>query len=148
LTNMQAAIGLAQLENLPQTIEMKKNMGRTYLELLEGFDLIQLPLLKTSYAENIFWVFGILLKEVVNLDAEEMINRLKLRGIGCREFFWPIHEQPVFKNKSFYSDVDDFPISSKIARRGLYLPSGVSLRKDEIDAVCRIVKDIVSANLK
>ena len=58
LTNMQAAFGLAQLENLKQTIEMKKTMGRTYLELLEGFDLIQLPLLKTSYAENIFWVLG------------------------------------------------------------------------------------------
>jgi len=118
------------------------------LELLEGFDLIQLPLLKTSYAENIFWVFGILLKDLVNLDAEEMINRLNLRGIGCREFFWPIHEQPVFKNESFYSDEDDFPISSKIARSGLYLPSGISLRKDEIDAVCRILKDILSTNLK
>ena len=148
LTNMQAAIGLAQLENLEQTIEMKKTMGRTYLELLEGFDLIQLPLLKTSYAENIFWVFGILLKDIVNLDADEMINRLKLQGIGSREFFWPIHEQPVFKNESFYSDKDDFPISSKIARCGLYLPSGISLGKDEIVAVCRILRDILSANLK
>ena len=148
LTNMQAAIGLAQLENLKQTIEMKKTMGRTYLELLEGFDLIQLPLLKTSYAENIFWVFGILLKDVIDLGADEMINRLKIRGIGCREFFWPIHEQPVFKNEGFYSDKDDFPISSEIARRGLYLPSGISLGKDEIEAVCRILKDILSANLK
>ena len=77
LTNMQAAIGLAQLENLAQTIEMKKTMGRTYLELLGGFDLIQLPLLKTSYAENIFWVFGILLNYLVNLDTDEMINQLK-----------------------------------------------------------------------
>ena len=148
LTNMQAAIGLAQLENLTQTIEMKKKMGRTYLELLEGFDLIQLPLLKTSYAENIFWVFGILLKDVVNLDANEMINRLKLRGVGCREFFWPIHEQPVFKNESFYSDKDDFPISSKIARRGLYLPSGISLEKDKIKKVCKILREMFTANFK
>ena len=148
LTNMQAAIGLAQLENLQQSIEMKKTMGRTYLELLEGFDLIQLPLLKTSYAENIFWVFGILLKDVVNLDANEMINRLKLRGVGCREFFWPIHEQPVFKNESFYSDKYDFPISSKIARRGLYLPSGISLEKDKIKKVCKILREMFTANFK
>ena len=111
-------------------------------------DLIQLPLLKTSYAENIFWVFGILLKDVVNLDADMIINRLKLRGIGCREFFWPIHEQPVFKNESFYSDKDDLPISSKIARRGLYLPSGISLGKDEIETVCKILREILSTNLK
>ena len=148
LTNMQAAIGLAQLETLHETIEMKKKMGRTYLELLENFNLVQLPLLKTSYAENIFWVFGILLKDQVNLSAQETMNRLNLKGIGCREFFWPIHEQPVFKNQEFYSDEDAFPISSKIARRGLYLPSGISLKKDEIQAVCKIFIEILSINLK
>ena len=55
------------------------------------------------------------------------------------------HVQPFVTDDS---DEDDFPISSKIARSGLYLPSGISLRKDEIDAVCRILKDILSANLK
>jgi len=148
LTNMQAAIGLAQLEVLEETIEMKKMVGHTYLELLENLDSVQLPLARTSYAENVFWVFGILLKNQINFEADELINQLKMKGIGCREFFWPIHEQPVFKKESFYSDKDDFPISSKIARRGLYLPSGISLRKDEIDAVCRILKDILSTNLK
>lgn len=148
LTNMQAAIGLAQLENLQESIEMKKNMGRTYLELLESFHLIQLPLLETSYAENIFWVFGILLKDQVNLCAQEMINRLNLEGIGCREFFWPIHEQPVFKNENFYSDEDAFPVSSKIARRGLYLPSGISLERENIEAVCKILMEILSTSPK
>ena len=80
---------------------MKKAMGRTYLELLDGFDLIQLPLLKTSYAENIFWVFGILLKDIVNLGADEMINRLKLQGIGSREFFGPFTNNQFSKMRVF-----------------------------------------------
>ena len=93
-------------------------------------------------------MFGILLKDEINLSADETINRLSLKGIGCREFFWPIHEQPVFKNESFYSDEDAFPVSSKIARCGLYLPSGISLGKDEIDEVCKILMEILSTNKK
>jgi perosamine synthetase len=148
LTNMQAAIGLAQLEVLEQTIEMKKTMGRTYLELLEGFDLIQLPLLKTSYAENIFWVFGIVLHNQISLEANRLIELLKMQGIGCREFFWPIHEQPVFKGECFYKESNAFPVSSNIARRGLYLPSGIGLSKKDIILVCGVLKEVLTSELK
>ena len=114
LTNMQAAIGLAQLETLHETIEMKKKMGRTYLELLQSFNLVQLPLRRTSYAENIFWVFGILLKDQVNLSADETIKRLTLKGIGCREFFWPLTNSRFLKMKVFIRTKMPFPFHLRL----------------------------------
>ncbi|MGO7209332.1 DegT/DnrJ/EryC1/StrS family aminotransferase, partial [Rhizobium ruizarguesonis] len=58
MTNMQAALGCAQLERLPEFVERKRAMGRLYTELLQDLPGIQLPLPETSYARNIYWVYG------------------------------------------------------------------------------------------
>lgn len=146
LTNLQAAVGVAQIERLDKFIARKREMGRLYTKLLLDEQSIELPLEQTSYAENIYWVYGLLLKEIVPIDTQEFMNRLKKHQIGSRPFFWPMHEQPVFKKMGLFKD-EHFPIAERIARCGFYVPSGLNLSNKQIkkvaDAVKLILKEVV-----
>src|SRR5205807_10504825 len=86
MTNMQAALGLAQIEKLAERIALKRRMGRAYTELLGHAEQLQLPCARTEYAENIYWVYGIVLKDSVPFDAGEMMRRLAARKIATRAF--------------------------------------------------------------
>ncbi|MDH3349005.1 MAG: DegT/DnrJ/EryC1/StrS aminotransferase family protein, partial [Desulfobulbaceae bacterium] len=97
MTNMQAALGLAQLERLDTFVEKKRRMGAFYTASFLDIAGIQLPLSQTGYAENIFWVYGIVLGDHIPFDAAEAMRFLAAEGIGTRPFFWGMHEQPVFR---------------------------------------------------
>ncbi|QND15474.1 DegT/DnrJ/EryC1/StrS family aminotransferase [Rhizobium leguminosarum bv. trifolii] len=142
MTNMQAALGCAQLERLPEFVERKRAMGSLYTELLQDLPGIQLPLPETSYARNIYWVYGIVLKDEIDFDAAEAMKRLAAKGVGSRPFFWPMHEQPVLQKMGFFKDAD-LPIAAKLARRGFYIPSGMALREDQIREVAGIVAEVI-----
>ncbi|OWV71975.1 aminotransferase DegT [Rhizobium sp. R634] len=142
MTNMQAALGCAQLERLPEFVERKRAMGSLYTELLQDLPGIQLPLAETSYARNIYWVYGIVLKDEIDFDAAEAMKRLAAKGVGCRPFFWPMHEQPVLQKMGFFKDAD-LPVAARIARRGFYIPSGLALREDQIREVASIVAEVI-----
>lgn len=140
-TNLQAAIGLAQLEKLDEHVKRKKNMGKLYTELLSGLNQIQLPLPKTDYTENIYWVYGIVLNDQVPIDADEAMKKLAYERIGTRPFFWPMHEQPVFKKMGLFEN-EGYPVSENIARRGFYLPSGLNMNDDQIIDVAKAIKSL------
>ena len=97
MSNLQAAIGVAQLERLDEFVARKRKMGAYYTHRLKGIKSLQLPLASTDYAENIYWVYGIVLDDGVPFDAAEAMRRLAKVGVGTRPFFWPMHQQPVFK---------------------------------------------------
>ena len=134
MSNVQAALGVAQLEHLEEFLMYKRRMGMRYDELLSGISELQLPLKTTPYAENIYWVYGVVLKDEVPFDADEAMKRLAARGIGTRPFFWPMHEQPVFRRMGLFQGVQ-CPVAERIARRGFYLPSGLALCDEEIARV-------------
>jgi perosamine synthetase len=135
MTNLQAALGLAQLARLETFVERKRRMGARYTaELQPLVPHLQLPPARTSYAENIYWVYGIVLGDEIPLDASEAMARLAHRGIGCRPFFWPMHEQPVLKRMGLF-DGERCPIAERLARRGFYLPSGLTLRDEQMQSV-------------
>jgi perosamine synthetase len=134
ITNLQAAVGLAQLERLDSLIEKKKYMGLRYTELLSGVPGINLPPVSTEYAENVYWVFGIVLEPSVPFDALEAMHRLQERNIGTRPFFWPMHEQPVLRERGLFLD-EVYPVAETLARRGFYVPSGVAATDQQIDYV-------------
>lgn len=142
MSNLQAALGVAQLERLDEFVQRKRRMGNLYNELLAGTPGIQLPLPKTEYAENIYWVYGIVLKDEVGFDAEEVMKRLSREGCGSRPFFWPMHEQPVFKAMGLFAD-QSHPVAERIARRGFYIPSGLSLTEAQIYHVAKTVQRIL-----
>lgn len=139
MTNLQAALGLAQLERLDEFVERKRKMGRRYTELLRDIQGLQLPIEKTVYADNIYWVYGIVLKDDVSFDAEEAMRRLTKAGIGTRPFFWPLHEQPVFRKMGLFKE-EIHPVSERLARRGFYVPSGLALTDRQIEEVAIAVK--------
>jgi perosamine synthetase len=140
ITNLQAAVGLAQLERLDEFVKKKRKMGRYYTEKLNELELIQLPLEKTSYADNIYWVYGIVLSDKLDLDAIDMIRRLAARSIGTRAFFYPMHEQPVFLKIGLFQK-ESYPVAERISRKGFYIPSGLSLREEQIDLVVKTIKE-------
>ena len=146
MTNLQAALGLAQLERLDEFVGRKRAMGRRYSELLADLPGVQRPLPATDYADNIYWVFGLVLDDHVPIDAAEAMRRLGKAGIGTRPFFWPMHEQPVFRRKGLFQDLD-LPVSSRLARRGFYLPSGLGLSRCEIEHVAASVKQTLETVL-
>lgn len=143
MSNLQAAVGLAQLERLDEFVAKKRSMGQLYSQLLENVPGLQLPLATTFYADNIYWAYGIVLKDEAPITVAELINRLKNLGIGTRAFFWPMHEQPVFKTNGFFQG-ERYPIAEKIARRGLYIPSGLALTQEQIQVVVDEIKAIMS----
>jgi len=100
---------------------------------LAGHRLLQLPPEQTPYAENIYWVFGVVLDDRAPFDAVEARARLKAKGVDTRHFFWPMHEQPVFRKRGWFAN-EHCPNAERIARRGFYLPSGVAMMEAEVDA--------------
>jgi perosamine synthetase len=135
MSNLQAAVGVAQLERLDQTVQRKREIGKLYSSHLRSVAGIELPLASAPYAENVYWVYGIVLKEEVPFDAEAAGGMLAARNIGTRPFFWGMHEQPVFRREGLFSGVQ-CPVTERLARRGFYLPSGVALADDQVRRVC------------
>ncbi|MEI6705323.1 MAG: DegT/DnrJ/EryC1/StrS family aminotransferase [Deltaproteobacteria bacterium] len=126
MTNMQAALGIAQLERLSEFVGRKRRMGQKYSELLMKVEGLELMPARTDYAENIYWVYGMVLKDSVPFDAKEAMRRLGQRGISTRPFFWPMHEQPVFRKMGLFAG-EMYPVAERLARRGFYIPSGMAL---------------------
>jgi len=143
MSNLQAALGVAQLERLNVFVERKRQMGRQYTELLSDVAALQLPIPSTEYAQNIYWVYGLLLKDEVCFDAEESMRRLKELRIETRPFFWPMHEQPVFRKMGLF-DGESYPMAERMARRGFYLPSGLGLTSHQISYVAECVRSVFS----
>jgi perosamine synthetase len=139
MSNLQAAVGVAQMEVLSRTLAKKRQIGAWYDELLKDVGAIDRPLRRTAYAENIYWVYGIVLKEQVPFDAEEAMRRLASAGVGTRSFFWPMHEQPVLRRQGLFQGVE-CPVAERLARRGLYIPSGVALTREQAEQSAAAVR--------
>ena len=142
MSNIQAAIGVAQMEKLPESLRKKRAIGARYQELLKDVQGVQLPLERTPYAENLYWVFGLVLNDEIPFEEQECERRLQALGVGTRPFFWPMHEQPVFLEQGLFKG-ERYPVAERIARRGLYVPTGLALT----DEAMRYVSEQVHAVL-
>ena len=142
MSNLHAAVGVAQLERLDEFVARKRAMGRRYTELLADIPGIELPLAQTDYAENIYWVYGIVLRAEVPFDAKVVMQKLAIEQIGTRPFFWCMHEQPIFAKMGLFAGVS-CPVAERLARRGFYLPSGIALTESQIDRVSSSLREIL-----
>ncbi len=143
MTNLQAAIGLAQLERLDLFIKRKRQIGELYSALLDGTPGIQLPMQRTSYSENIYWVYGILMDESLKLTRDEAMREMATLGVGTRPFFCPMHMQPVFRKKGMFVH-ESYPVSERLYDRGFYLPSGLGITDSEIREVVTRFKKMLN----
>ena len=134
MSNIQAALGVAQLEKLKEHLEIKRRIGADYQERLKDIDYVQLPLERTEYAENIYWVFGIVISEKISMDAREDMLRLADRKVGCRPFFYPMHLQPVFRKMGLFLE-ESYPVAERLAEKGFYIPSGLAVTAEQREYV-------------
>jgi perosamine synthetase len=143
MSNLQAAVGVAQLERIEESVRRKREVGARYRELLRDVAALELPPERTDSAENIYWVFGVVLRDDVPFDAEVAMRRLAELGVGTRPFFWPMHEQPVFRRMGWFAK-ERCPVAERLARRGFYVPSGLALTNEQLERVAAAVRQVVS----
>ena len=142
MTNFQAALGVAQLERWDEFIGIKKKMGKLYTSLLKDEKNISIPVEKTAYAENMYWVFGVM-SENKNVTAEMLMKKLAEKEIGTRPFFYPMHLQPVFKKMDLFIG-ESYPNAEKMYEYGFYLPSGLALTEAQIQEVVKTLKSVLN----
>jgi len=142
LTNLQAALGVAQLERMDQIITRKRLMGQNYNRLLKDVDGLELPP-EESWTKNVYWMYGVVLSEKIGMDASQFAQRLQRREIETRPFFLGMHEQPVFRKRGLFVE-ESYPVAERLARRGLYLPSGLALTEEQLTTVCAVVREVLS----
>jgi perosamine synthetase len=141
MTNMQAALGCAQLENIKKFIERKKNMATLYNEGLQNLPL-QLPFIET-WAKSSVWMYAILLKDEVPFGAVEFAKRLLEEGVQTRPFFRGLHDQPIYLKRELIGSYK-CSVTEKIYERGLYLPSGQAITDEQIAIVIKAVRKVLS----
>ncbi len=141
MTNLQAAIGVAQLHNIEKLIKIKRENAKKYYDELKDVKGLQLPAEK-EWAKNVYWMYGLVLDKSTGFTAETFAAALLKKGIQTRPFFYPMHLQPVFKK--LRKKKDTFPVTERIAKCGLYLPSGLGLNEAQIREVVEAIKKILS----
>ena len=139
---MIIAIALAQVERIPEIISRKRWMGQAYTERLQDISELQLPVEK-PWAKQVYWMYGVVLDECRGLSASELSMQLRELGIETRPFFLGMHEQPAFVERGLFSNVE-YPVSARLSRQGLYLPSGLALTESQLDQVCHAMRQTIS----
>ncbi len=135
MTNIQAAIGLAQLEYIEDTIKRKREIAKEYNELLEKIPCITLPY-EAENVRNVYWMYGILIEDNFGVSRDKVKELLFKRGIDTRFFFTGMHKQPPFKT------IGNFPVSEALERKGLYLPCSINITKKDLKFVAQSLEDI------
>jgi len=136
--NLLAAMGCAQLENIDEYIENKRNNAAYYNELLGNVKGITLPIEK-EWAKNVYWLYSIVVEDEYGIDRDELIKILAENEIESRPFFMPVHKMPPYVNCRH----GDLSVTEELSRKGLNLPSSVGLTKEQIEKVCKVIKSII-----
>lgn len=137
LSNLHAAVGMAQFEKLDKFIKKKRQIGKLYNSLFKKFNFFDTQPDELNYAKNIYWVYGIVLKKRYLSFKEIIIRELKKNGIETRPFFYPLHLQPILKKK--ISINGRYPNSENLYKSGFYIPSGLGIKKNEILYVAKTI---------
>jgi len=142
LTNLQAALGVGQIGRIEEIVDRKRAIARAYAERLSDLPGVALPA-EALWARNVYWVFGLVLDESTGMNAAQWGQRLAALGVETRPFFLGMHEQPVFHNMGLFL-TERYPVAERLARQGLYLPTGLGISEAEIDQVSTAVRESLS----
>ena len=129
MTNMQAALGVAQLERIDEFVAARVRNAQHYNQRLAGLPGITRPP-SAAWADNVYWMYTVLVEDDYGLERDVLMARLRERGIETRPVFYPLHRLPMYDHGL------RLPVAEEIARRGINLPSGSALTPAEVDAVC------------
>ncbi|MGZ4883353.1 MAG: DegT/DnrJ/EryC1/StrS family aminotransferase [Halobacteriota archaeon] len=141
MTNLQAAVGIAQLERIDEVIALRRSLAGYYKAGLDGVQGVRFQA-EVPYGRSVHWMYAVQLDEALGIDAKTMMERLSSKGIESRPFFLGLHSQPVLQRGGILAD-ERFPFTDQAHRQGLYLPSGLTLTRAQIDEVCDAVRNII-----
>jgi perosamine synthetase len=141
LTNIQAALGVAQMERMAEIIDRKRAIASAYSELLGDVPGLELPT-EEAWAKSVYWVYGIVLDLTTGMNACQLAERLTNHGIETRPFFLGMHEQPAFRKRGLFVG-EKYPVAERLARQGLYLPTGLTITDADIEAVVDTLKGVL-----
>lgn len=142
LTNIQAALGVAQLERIDEIVARKREIAALYAERLAGLAGLALPV-ERPWARSVFWMYGVVVDEATGLDAAALAARLRELGVETRPFFLGMHEQPALQRLGLFRG-ERYPVAERLARQGLYLPSGLALTDEQVETVAAAVQDALA----
>jgi perosamine synthetase len=137
LSGLQAALGLGQIERMPDIVARKRQVGDAYRRGLAATPGLALQA-EQSWARSVFWMNGILLAEGRGLTAAGLATALEARGVETRPFFLGMHEQPALLERGLFRG-ERYPVTEHLARYGLCLPSGLALTDAQVHDVCAAV---------
>ncbi len=140
MTNLQAAVAYAQFEKIDETLKTKIELGSKYQELLKNIPA-HLSCPKTEYAQNHYWIFGVVLNNDVKFDAKYAQNKLAQANIETRPFFYPMHKQPVLQKMGVLDNIKR-PVSENIYEKGFYIPMGLTLTDSKLEYISDKIKDL------
>jgi len=142
LTNLQAALGVTQVERIERIVERKRAIGQAYTDRLSEVKGLELQV-QQPWSRSVYWMYGLLVREATGLDAAALARHLEQCGIETRPFFLGMHEQPVMRERGLFIG-ESYPVAERLARQGLYLPSGLALGDSQIDRICESVREAVA----
>jgi perosamine synthetase len=143
MTGYQAALGVAQLERIEETLEAKRSLARTYDELLEPLTAIRRPI-ERDWARHVYWMYGVVLGDEIDLSRDEVAAGLRERGVDTRTFFCPMNLQPALRRVPGFPEVD-CPVAERLWERGLYLPSSPGLDRATVERIVGALRDVIGA---
>lgn len=141
MSNIQAAVGVAQLEKIDEHLQMKRALGEHYTSLCSDLKHMQTPVMDTEYAHNTYWVFGLLMNKEAKMSAEEAMKFLASKEIGCRPFFYPMHLQPVFRKMGLFEG-ESYPVSEHLYDKGFYVPSGIGVTAEQREYISSVLHEL------
>lgn len=137
MPNILAAMGCAQLEKIEEYIKAKRDHAELYNKLLKDVKGITLPAEKKG-TKNVYWLYSILIEDDFELTRDEVLNYLERNQVQARPFFMPVHYMPPYKGDK----CDSMEVTDEVYRKGINLPSSISLTEDEINQICSLLKNI------
>ncbi len=143
MTNLQAALGVAQLERIDAIIAKKRWIGREYTARLRDLRGLEVQV-EEPWARSVYWMYGIVVREETGMTAADVARALEQRGVETRPFFLGMHAQPVFRQRGWFLG-EAFPEADRLARQGLYLPSGLALTPKQLDEVVGAVRAVLGS---
>jgi perosamine synthetase len=141
MTNVQAAIGKAQVERIDDTVDQKRRIGQRYVEGLAGLPGIRLQV-ERPWARSVWWMNGLVLDKQSGHTAASLAQALAALGVETRPFFLGMDRQPALRERGLF-DGENYPVTDELAEMGLYLPSGVGLTGEQQEAVIGAVRKVL-----
>jgi perosamine synthetase len=137
LTNLQAALGVAQIEKIESFLKIRRENAKLYAKLLKGMKGVTLfP--EESWAQPVYWMVSVLIEKEFGMSRDTFAAKLKEKGVDSRPFFIPMHVLPT------YQDSEGYPMAEALAQKGLNLPSSTRLNAEDVEYIVQIIREISS----